>query len=230
MLTAAADPQNENTVLTRLIKKSVPTGVNEEFKGFDDSLDGVRRNIFGMMVGVVENFLRAVPRIIHTLLEQKKYANGPEIFKQAQQAARNGMDEEVLKYALEALRFNPQGPALFRICVKETTLGGKTVPADSLVVAGTMGAMFDETAFPDPYEFKTDRPPEKYLFFGYGPHACLGKAISLVLISILVKHVMKLEGLKLVDKKKEAEKFDPVGNLQEHLFLEFTPPRASTQA
>lgn len=225
MLNGAVDPQNENTVLTRLIRQSVRTGANGEPESFDDGLDGVRRNIFGMIVGVVENFLRAVPKIIHTLLEGKEYPNGPEILAKAQKAARDGNDEEVLKYALEALRFNPQGPALFRICVQDTPLGGKTVPGGSLVCAGTMGAMFDKEAFPYPHEFKIDRPfdksPfEKYLFFGYGPHECLGKAISLVLIPILVKHVLALEDLA-IDPEKKKEAFDPIGREQEHFHLTF---------
>ncbi len=141
------------------------------------------------------------------------------------------MDEEVLKYALEALRFNPQGPALFRICVEDTMLGEKIVPAGSLVIAGTMGAMFDKTAFPDPHEFKTDRPPEKYLFFGYGPHECLGKAISLVLISILVKHVLALEDIEIATPEKKEEVFDPIGREQEHFHLTFKVENdASAQA
>jgi cytochrome P450 len=65
---------------------------------------------------------------------------------------------------------------------EDTTIAAGTdreteVKAGTTVFAGTLSAMHDERAIPDPDEFKVDRPYSDYMLFGYGLHSCYGEQI-----------------------------------------------------
>ena len=47
--------------------------------------------------------------------------------------------------------------------------------------------MMDETELDNPREFRLDRPAHHYLHFGWGIHQCLGKYISQVQVTQIVK-------------------------------------------
>ncbi len=207
-----------DTVLTRLIKMQTKSSTR-----FHDGLDGVRRNIFGMVIGVVETTLKAVSRTVDQFLLR------PDIMEEARKVALNKKDRklhEFSKYVLEAMRFNPQNHVLFRVATKKIVLAKNTdretvVHPGSLVFAGTLGAMFDKDKIEQPEEFRINRPADNYLFFGYDHHSCLGEYISYVQIPILVKQVLTLKGLKRRPKSKGGDQFDPLNLLPEHFYLEF---------
>ena len=54
----------------------------------------------------------------------------------------------------------------------------------------------DPSAFPDPHEFKLDRPEESYLFFGYGAHACLGRAVALTAMASQLRVFAQMKNLR----------------------------------
>ena len=223
-----AFPHAPETVLTRMIKRQEGSS-----DGFEDGWDGVRRNMFGMVIGVVETTLKAVPRTIDQLLNldpenelkktreaalEYKYKHDPQDFK---------------KYVWEAMRFNPQNHVLFRLAIDDFKLGeGKpwetgTIKASPeapvLVFAGNLSAMFDPDTVSEPDTYKIDRPDEHYIFFGHGPHECLGKQISEIQIPLLVKNILILEGLK----RAADSQFDPRDLRPKHFFLEFNAHPAS---
>ena len=124
------------------------------------------------------------------------------------------------------MRFNPQNHVLFRWAIKDFKLGEGTYweteikaskQAPVLVFAANLSAMFDPNEVKDPHKFNINRPDHHYLFFGYGPHECLGKYMSEIQIPLLIKHVLALEGLK----RAEDDQFNPRDLRPEHFFLEF---------
>lgn len=200
-----------DTVLARLIK---------QLKNQDGSPDraSIRRNILGLTVGVVETNLKAFARIVDQFLRR------PAAHQAARQAIAANDDAKLLQYALEALRFNPQNHVLARWCEKlhvlaEGTPRATQIPANSLVFAATLSAMFDKDKVknPDPEEFSPGRPDDNYLFFGYQRHECLGRYISPVLIREVLKRVLILKSLR----RAKTDQFNPLDVLPLHFMLEF---------
>ncbi|OBJ73697.1 cytochrome P450 [Mycobacterium sp. 1274756.6] len=79
----------------------------------------------------------------------------------------------------EGLRFLTPVQSMFRITKAETTLGGTTIPAGSMVVLTFGAANRDEKQFAAPEEFNPERSDAKgHLAFGTGIHACPGSRLA----------------------------------------------------
>jgi cytochrome P450/glutathione S-transferase len=149
----------------------------------------VRRNLAGMIVGAVDTTSKFVTLAIDELLRR------PAALAQAREAALNNDIDSVRRYAYEAVRFNPHHPIQVRFCPQETRIGSTKIPAESRVFVATLSAMFDPEAFANPKEFNGRREAE-YLHFGYGLHACLGRAINGVQIPELMAALLRLPALR----------------------------------
>src|SRR6185503_8479119 len=112
------DMQNES-VLKELILAD--KNANPKFEAYF-----VRRNIMGLTVAVVETSLKAIARTIDQFLRR------PQQLKDAQEAAAHDDKEAVLRYAYEAMRFNPQNHVVFRLCAKDTTIAAGT-PRETII-------------------------------------------------------------------------------------------------
>jgi cytochrome P450 len=102
-------------------------------------------------------------------------------------------------------------PADPRFCERDVVLAQNTahqtvVARGQAVAVCTGSAMFDDTLFDKPEEFRLDRPQSSYLHFGFGHHECLGRYVALVAIPESLKQLFMLPGLKLLDG--EAGKID----------------------
>jgi cytochrome P450/glutathione S-transferase len=158
--------------------------------------NAVRRNLSGVIVGSVDTTSKFVALAINELLRR------PQALAEAQAAARRGDIETVRRYAWEAVRFNPHHPLQLRYCGQETQIAGgqkraKKVPAGANTFVGSLSAMFDPEVFTDPGKFDAQRQVE-YLHFGFGMHACFGRAINAVQIPELVAALLRLPGLRRV--------------------------------
>lgn len=104
----------------------------------------------------------------------------------------------VLAGVLEACRYQPMTPAVTRRAASKTTLGvgASRVREGSNTVAVTISAMFDPLAFPEPDDFRFDRPSDRYFHFGHGPHVCGGLPIDLVLVPEVAAAVIALPGAR----------------------------------
>jgi cytochrome P450 len=196
---------NKDTVLGRLMQWKTDVG-----------LEGIRRNAFGMTVGVVETCLKAIARTVDQFLRR------PAELAAARAAAKQGDTRVVMNYALEAMRFNPQNHVLFRWCEQDCTVAEDTdhamgVPKNSLVFAAVLSAMFDPEVFTDPERFDQDRAKEKYLFFGHGLHECLGRYIGPVILQAVLMRLLKLENLR----RAADDSFNPVDVLPQHLLVDY---------
>lgn len=175
-------------VLTRLIRLQ-----NREETRLSD--EGVRRNIGGVIVGAVDTTSKATAHALDQLLRHD------DALRRAQAAAVAGDVEEVGRYALEALRFNPINPVLSRHAARTSVLAAGTsrervVPAGHIVYAAILPAMFDASVFPDAGRLRADRAPSEYLHFGHGLHTCFGRSINLIQLPELVAALLRLENLR----------------------------------
>ena len=142
--------------------------------------EGIRRNITGIIVGAIDTTVTAATNAIGVLLAK------PDALALTRQAAQSSDLAPLRQCVYEAMRFNPQAPALLR----HSKADGSTVLLLSL------SAMFDPKAFPDPNRFDPNRPIERYLNFGYGMHTCYGAMINGVQLPELIRAVVQLPNLR----------------------------------
>ena len=196
----AESDSGADDVLSRLVRLQ-----GNPLSRLDD--EGIRRNIGGLIVGAVETTSRSFVQAIDQLLDR------PEHLAAAQAAACAGDDRLVSASLFEAMRFNPQNPFLYRLCEEPHTLAAgtdrqTTIPAGTLVFAATLSAMFDPAQLKNPGEFRTDRPAEDHLFFGYGLHACFGRYISPVQLLELARPLLRLKGLRRAGGEEGRIRYD----------------------
>ena len=54
----------------------------------------------------------------------------------------------------------------------------------------------DPEKFPNPTEFKTDRPEDSYLSFGFGEHLYIGRSVALTAMASQLRVFGRLKGLR----------------------------------
>ena len=183
-ITSNPDQTNDD-VLTRMLHCQRQPGM----EWLDD--DCIRRNISGLIVGAVDTTSAAAAKVIDQLLRR------PKELHEARQAAHAGDEATLGRYVWEALRFNPHNPIIIRYGQPGAVLGqGGSCPqrlsGGETVYLGTLSAMFDPAAFPDPGSFRTDRDPKRYLHFSAGLHACQGRYVSGIQIPLIVAGILRL--------------------------------------
>lgn len=104
-------------------------------------------------------------------------------------------DKIIRKYVLEAQRLTSAQRNL-RIVAEATTIDGQAFKKGDSVVCLLGPACRDPDVFPKPLKFNLDRPVEKYIHFGHGPHECLGREIGLIYVTGLIKLVAGLKNLR----------------------------------
>jgi cytochrome P450 len=79
----------------------------------------------------------------------------------------------------ELLRLtNPGGSIFPRVATADVQLGDATIPQGATVVAHIGSGCRDESVVPDPERFDVRRDVGFQIFFGHGPHFCLGAALG----------------------------------------------------
>jgi hypothetical protein len=71
-----------------------------------------------------------------------------------------------------------------------------TVPVGGRVLVDLTLASQDPNAFSNATEVDLERPLDSYLSYGWGPHQCAGRDISVVAMTVMFKEVFKLKGLR----------------------------------
>jgi cytochrome P450 len=212
---AAGDPVPDD-VLTRLIRQQA---LGEQ--AFNDV--EIRSNLIGMLVGMIPTVSKASALAIDELLRRPKELAG------ARKAARSGNDELFARYVNEAMRFAPQAPGLIRVATVDYPIARGTrheqmIPRGTVVIAATQSAMFDGDVVHHPHEFRLDRPMSSYLHYGDGLHACYGRYVNALIIPIIVKAALMIEGAERAPG--DAGKLTIDGNWPTTMTLRF--PTAAT--
>jgi cytochrome P450 len=178
----------EDDVLGRLIalQSSSPAAFSDE---------EIRTNVIGLVVGFVPTIATATTFAIDALLDRR------EALESAQRAARAGDDDALRAHMFEAMRFEPQGPGLFRTAMRDCVIAEGTHHETELrqgttVFAATQSAMNDDDVVDDPREFRTDRPPNHYMHFGLGLHQCFGRFASTMAIPLIAKALLRRDGVE----------------------------------
>jgi cytochrome P450 len=178
--------------------------------------------VFGTVVGAVVNPQEATARIADSVLRLKdgEYPTvggagyGDATRLAAIEEGEPGYAESLeglRRYALEALRLQPQGEVLLRLCVQENReLGGVRIPKGTPIFVAFAAAMRDAEAVPQPLTFDVGRdesltaylsdgdrareaPQSRtYLQHGYGRHKCLGRYASEITMRESLRALLRL--------------------------------------
>lgn len=164
--------------------------------GMDDL--GVRNNLIGLVIGAIPTISKACIQALDQLLQR------PEALASAQAAARSGDDALLAAHVFEAFRFNPINPLIYRRAARDAkiasgTFRARVIPKDSMVLAVNLSAMFDPLKVESPEEFRTDRPWDDYILWGYGLHSCFGAYINRAVIPAILKPLLCKPGLRRAD-------------------------------
>jgi cytochrome P450 len=178
----------------------------------------IRTALTGMIVGGPPQPPMVVPQALEQLLRR------PDALAGAQAAAREDDDDALYGYLIEAMRFDPLGPALPRIAVKDGVIAEGTsrrirVPAGATVFASFQSAMMDERRVADPKRFDPRRQPGDYVHFGHGAHECFGRYINRATLHLMVKPLLAKTGLRRA--RGSAGHLRKNGALAESLTVEF---------
>jgi cytochrome P450 len=204
--------------LSALLGGPLPEG--ELARRMSDSM--IRSNVFGTVVGAVVNPQEATARIADSVLRLKdgEYPTvggagyGDATRLAAIEEGEPGYAESLeglRRYALEALRLQPQGEVLLRLCVQENReLGGVRIPKGTPIFVAFAAAMRDAEAVPQPLTFDVGRdesltaylsdgdrareaPQSRtYLQHGYGRHKCLGRYASEITMRESLRALLRL--------------------------------------
>lgn len=164
-----------------------------EMPGMSDR--DIRNNLIGLLIGELPTLSATANLALDELL------NRPHQFAAACTAARIGDDETLAAYVFEALRFRPLNPVVYRRAMHDTMIAGgklrrRRIVKDSIVMASNLSAMFDPLVIPDATSFRTDRPWEVYMLWGYGMHNCFGAHINRAVLPAMLKPLLAQPNLR----------------------------------
>lgn len=188
-----------------------------EMPGMSDR--DIRNNLIGLLIGELPTLSATANLALDELLDR------PHQFAAACAAARSGDDATLAAYVFEALRFRPLNPVVYRRAMRDTSIAAGTlrrrkVVKDSIVMASNLSAMFDPLAVPDAPSFRTDRPWETYMLWGYGMHACFGAHINRAVLPAMLKPLLAQPNLRRAEG--ERGQIDKAGTpFPQHFHLEF---------
>jgi cytochrome P450 len=145
--------------------------------------DMICRTLTATLVGSIDTVTGASARLLVTL------ANNIPL--RAQATAALGDMNKLTHYCMEGLRLWPHNPFLARKAGADTQIRGTKISQGQKLLLMTSAAMFDTAAFPDPRQMLADRPMSNYLHFGFGIHACSGRAVSELIMPMLIGKLLE---------------------------------------
>jgi cytochrome P450 len=179
----------------------------------------IRNNLIGLLIGELPTLSAAAVLALDELLDR------PEAFAGACAAARAGDDAALAAHVFEALRFRPLNPVIYRRALRDTaiaggSLRGRRIRKDTMVLASNLSAMFDPLDIPQATSFRTDRPWETYILWGYGMHACFGAHINRAVLPAMLKPLLARRNLRRAEGARGQ--VDQAGTpFPQHLHLVF---------
>ena len=103
------------------------------------------------------------------------------LLRHPEQLGRVQRDPALVPGAVEELlRYDSPVQRTARITSADVELGGRTLPAGSMVVAALGAANRDPAQFTDPDRLDVNRRDVRHISFGYGIHFCLGAPLARV--------------------------------------------------
>jgi len=122
----------------------------------------------------------------------------------------------------EFIRLISPVPQHSRGVTEDVAIGGHRFRKGDVVQLNWFAANHDPAVYADPDTFKADRNNSNHLGFGSGPHMCLGKALALAELEIMVERVLtRLPDYQLV--AGGTERFGSLNRGMKHLAVTFIP-------
>ncbi len=113
-------------------------------------------------------------------------------------AAREGDDAYLDALVKEILRIrSPLPVSSARHMLEPFAIGEWTIPREVAVLVDAYGVHHDARIYPDPHAFRPERfledPPDSYSFlpFGGGAHRCLGAALALLEMKVVLRELLE---------------------------------------
>lgn len=155
----------------------------------------IRNNMIGMVIGAIPTLNKAAVQALDQLIDR------PDALAKAQAAARANDVKTVTASLMEAMRYNPVNPLIYRQAVRDSVIArsttrARTIPQGTMVLACNLSAMFDPHALAHPNQFRLDRQPEDYILWGNGLHTCFGQYINQAIIPTMLMPLLKQPGLR----------------------------------
>ncbi|KAI6364264.1 hypothetical protein MCOR08_006210 [Pyricularia oryzae] len=126
----------------------------------------------------------------------------PEIHMVALQPSTPETDALLLGYAMEGIRLAGTFGSYREAAVDDVVIedNGRQVPvkAGDRVFVSFVDAARDPKHFPDPEVVNPRRPAEKYIHYGVGPHACLGRDASQIAITEMFRCLFRRRNVRRV--------------------------------
>ncbi|MCF8534478.1 MAG: cytochrome P450 [Reyranella sp.] len=98
----------------------------------------------------------------------------------------------------EAIRWVTPVKHFMRSATRNCEIAGQAIKAGDWLMLSYLSANRDSAVFEEPFEFRVDRPSNKHLAFGYGPHVCLGQHLARLEMRILLEELLpRLGSLEL---------------------------------
>lgn len=91
----------------------------------------------------------------------------------------------------ETIRFDSAVTLVMRVATENVELQGHTIRAGQLVFLALAAANRDPAVFDDADEFDIDRPNNRHVGFGAGPHLCLGMKLAQLELDAAFKALLK---------------------------------------
>ncbi|KKZ59000.1 hypothetical protein EMCG_00865 [[Emmonsia] crescens] len=136
-------------------------------------------------VAEILEFMIAVPENVAHL----------EAFRQLALENSERADNDLRRYVLEMQRLTA-GHVTMRVATQPGSFGAQSYQPGDQIIAYFAAACRDPEAYPEPAKIKLDRPLEKYIAFGDGPHQCFGRELALAYLVGFLKRVTSLKNIR----------------------------------
>jgi pimeloyl-[acyl-carrier protein] synthase len=123
------------------------------------------------------------------------------------QLARLATEPELVPSAvLETLRFSPPAQHVARLAAEDMVCQNVQLRAGQVASASIVAACRDPRRYANPHELDISRPAGKQLYFGSGPHYCLGASLAKLGLGIAFETLARrFPNLSLVGTDGNAE-------------------------
>jgi cytochrome P450 len=123
------------------------------------------------------------------------------------QMAKLKADPRLLSSAVdEMIRWVTPVQHFMRTAMEDHELRGKTIKKGDALQLLYISGNRDEEAFPDAFQFKVDREPNRHVAFGYGAHVCLGQHLAKMEARAFFKELLgRLQSIELTGEPKRIQ-------------------------
>ena len=110
-------------------------------------------------------------------------------------------EPELIPLAIdEFLRFDPPVTGQSRICTQDTVFRGEEIEAGDRLFMFISAANRDPAEFEHPDRLDIDRPANRHLTFGVGPHRCIGSNVARLNLRIALEELLsRLADIRITD-------------------------------